>query len=71
MGSRVELTATFQSLNEKLKEATNKLWLRIAGWTRDQMLDAGAFTYYSIIKDLAHVAGVFEVDDWLTIDRRA
>ncbi len=71
MGSRQELTATFVRLNEVMKEATSKLWLRIAGWTRDQMLDAGALTYYNIIKDLAHVAGVFEADDWLTIDPRA
>jgi len=71
MGSREELTSAFSSLNEVLKDATNKLWLRIAGWTRDQMIDAGALVYYNIIKDLAHVAGVFEVDDWLTIDRRA
>jgi len=71
MGSREELTATFRLLNDKMKEATRKLWLRIAGWTRDQMLDAGALTYYNIIKDLAHVAGVFAVEDWLTIDARA
>jgi hypothetical protein len=71
MASREELTATFQLLNETMKEATRKLWLRIAGWTRDQMLDAGALTYYNIIKDLAHVAGVFAVEDWLTIDPRA
>jgi hypothetical protein len=71
MGSREELTATFKSLDEVLKEATNNLWLRIADWTRDQMIDAGALVYYNIIKDLAHVAGVFEADDWLTIDPRA
>jgi len=46
-------------------------WLRIASWTRDQLVDAGALVYYNIIKDLAHVAGVFEVADWLTIDPRA
>jgi hypothetical protein len=71
MGSREQLSETFQSLNAVLKEATNKLWLRIADWSRDQMVDAGALVYYNIIKDLAHVAGVFEVDDWLTIDPRA
>jgi hypothetical protein len=71
MASRDQLIATLHSLHGVLKEATNKLWLRIAGWTRDQMVDAGALVYYNIIKDLAHVAGVFEVDDWLTIDRRA
>ena len=71
MGSPRELTDTFDTLNGVFKDATNKLWLRIAGWTRDQMVDAGALTYYNIIKDLAHVAGVFEVHDWLTIDPRA
>jgi len=71
MGSAEELTDTFNSLNAVFKQATNKLWLRIAGWTRDQMIDAGALTYYNIIKDLAHVAGVFEVKDWLEIDPRA
>jgi hypothetical protein len=71
MGSAAELTDTFNALNATFKAATNKLWLRIAGWSRDQMIDAGALTYYNIIKDLAHVAGVFEVDDWLTIDPRA
>jgi hypothetical protein len=71
MGSAAELTATFNSLNGIFKDATNKLWRRIAGWTRDQMIDAGALIYYNVIKDLAHVAGVFEVEDWLTIDPRA
>lgn len=71
MGSREELTETLQSLNTSLKDATTRLWTRIAGWTRDQMMDAGSLVYFSIIKDLAHVAGVFEVEDWLTIDPRA
>lgn len=71
MGSAAELTDTFRALNGIFKDATQRLWRRIAGWTRDQMIDAGALTYYSIIKDLAHVAGVFEVEDWLTIDPRA
>ena len=61
MGSAGELTDTFDTLNGIFKDATNKLWLRIAGWTRDQMIDAGALTYFDIIKDLAHVAGVYEV----------
>ncbi len=54
-----------------MKDANNKLWRRIAGWTRDQMMDAGALTYFSIIKDLAHVAGVYDVNDWMMIDERA
>ena len=54
-----------------MKDANNKLWRRIAGWSRDQMIDAGAITYFSIIKDLAHVAGVYDVDDWMMVDERA
>lgn len=71
MGSREELTACFKSLTDKIKDATNKLWRRIAGWSRDQMIDAGAITYFSIVKDLAHVAGVYEVADWMMVDERA
>jgi len=71
MGSREELIATFKRLDGQVREATNKLWRRIAGWSRDQMIDAGAITYFSICKDLAHVAGVYEVDDWMKIDERA
>lgn len=71
MGSREELTRTFEEYAELMRDATSKLWMRVAGWTRDQMLDAGAMTYYAIIKDMAHVAGVFEVDDWFKIDERA
>src|SRR5579863_8972115 len=71
MGSREELTACFKSLTDKVKDATNSLWKRIAGWSRDQMIDAGAITYFSIVKDLAHVAGVYDVGDWMTLDERA
>lgn len=71
MGSKEELTAKFLELNTILKEATNRLWLRMAGWSRDQLIDAGALAYYAIAKDLAHVAGVFDPADWLEIDPRA
>src|SRR5580698_2641085 len=39
MGSRGELTACFKTLTDKIKSANNQLWRRIAGWTRDQMID--------------------------------
>jgi hypothetical protein len=71
MASREELTATFKALNAALKAAMDQLWLRQAEWSRDQFVDAGALTYYSVCKELAHVAGVFEVEDWLEIDPRA
>jgi hypothetical protein len=71
MGSREELTRTFEMLAQKAKDATARLWQRIAGWSRDQMIDAGAITYFSIIKDLAHVAGCYAMEDWVLIDERA
>jgi hypothetical protein len=71
MESRQALIAKFKELNEQVKDATTQLWKRIASWSRDQMIDAGAITYFAIIKDLAHVAGVYDVDDWMKIDERA
>lgn len=71
MGSREELTAKFNELTGILKDATNKLWTRMADWTREQLMDAGALVYFSIVKEFAHIAGVYEVDDWMQIDPRA
>ncbi|MGF1606471.1 MAG: hypothetical protein ACFB22_09040 [Rhodothalassiaceae bacterium] len=71
MGSREELISTFNRLTEQVKDATAKLWKRIANWSRDQMIDAGAITYFAIVKDLSHVAGVYEMEDWMLVDRRA
>jgi hypothetical protein len=71
MGSREELTKTFLELNQQVKDATKKLWQRMAAWTRDQMIDAGAVTYFAICKDLAHIAGTYEMEDWMLIDERA
>jgi hypothetical protein len=71
MGSKGELTETFTSLTARIKDANTRLWRRIAGWSRDQMIDAGAIHYFAMIKDLAHVAGIYEVDDWMNVDERA
>ena len=71
MESRETLEATFRELDALCKEATARLWKRIAGWSRDQMLDAGALIYFGICKDLAHVAGVYRYEDWMLIDERA
>lgn len=71
MGSAEELATTFEDLTERVRAATVALWKRVAGWSRDQMMDAGALTYFSMIKDFAHIAGVYEHDDWMTIDARA
>ncbi|MCT2559334.1 hypothetical protein N0B51_10115 [Tsuneonella sp. YG55] len=71
MGSAEELTATFDRYTEIFKDATKKLWESLAGYSREQLIDAGALTYYSIIKDFAHVAGCYEASDWMEIDERA
>lgn len=71
MGSAEELAETFEHLTDLLRTATVELWKRMAGWSRDQMMDAGAIVYFSVIKDFAHVAGVYDVDDWMKIDERA
>ena len=42
----------------------------MAGWNRDQMIDAGLLVYYAVLKDLAHYAGVYEQDEWFTVDER-
>lgn len=71
MDSREELIATFRRLTQQITEATNQLWLKVAQWQRDQMLDAGALTYFAVCKDIAHIAGVYDPDDWMKIDERA
>ncbi len=71
MGSREELTDMFEKYAEIFKNTTKNLWERFAGYSREQLMDAGALTYYSIIKDFAHVAGCYDVNDWMLIDERA
>lgn len=71
MGSAEELADTFESLTATVRDVTAALWKRMAGWTRDQMMDGGAIVYFSFIKDFAHIAGVYDPDDWMKIDPRA
>ena len=56
---------------ETLTIATRELWERMATWTRDQMIDAGAMMYAGVAKDLFHVGGIYDPQDWFTIDARA
>jgi hypothetical protein len=71
MESRDSLTHAFTDLTDKIKDATTRLWKRIASWSRDEMMDAGAITYFAICKDIAHVAGCYAVEDWMMVDARA
>jgi hypothetical protein len=65
------LTKKFEELQELVIDATNKLWARFAGWSRREMLEAGALVYFSTPKDLAHMSGTYEQTDWMEIDERA
>ena len=55
-----ELADYLDDLREKMDEATAEMWKMMAGWTRDQMIDAGLLVYFGVAKDLAHFAGVYE-----------
>jgi len=70
MGSSEELIATMLDLCDKVEAATAELWKVIAGWSRDEMIDAGALVYYSANKELAHIAGIYDPADWFTLDER-
>ncbi len=71
MDNAATLADFFDHESQILRTATRDLWREAAGWSRDQMLDAGAMIYAGVAKDLFHVAGVYEQDDWFTIDPRA
>jgi hypothetical protein len=64
------LAETMETYREILNEATADLWKRIATWTREQMIDAGALVYSSVAKDFAHLAGTYRQDDWFLLDDR-
>jgi hypothetical protein len=70
MNSATELADFVDHLRDELHEATQQLWKEVAGWTRDQMIDSGLLVYYNVVKDLAHIAGVYEQDDWYTVEER-
>jgi hypothetical protein len=70
MDSANELAEYFDHMRELMTEATTGMWTMMAGWSREQMIDAGLLVYYAVIKDLAHYAGVYDQDDWFTIDER-
>jgi hypothetical protein len=71
MDSATELADYFDHLRDEMTEATTEMWKMMAGWTREQMIDAGLLVYYGVCKDLAHFAGVYDQDEWFTIDERA
>ena len=71
MDSASELADYLDDQREKMEAATAEMWKMMAGWSREQMIDAGLLVYYGTLKDVAHFAGVYEQDDWLLVDERA
>ena len=70
MDSASELADYLDDQREKMEAATAEMWKMMAGWSREQMIDAGLLVYYAILKDVAHFAGVYEQDDWFLVDER-
>lgn len=70
MDSASTLADFLDNEEQILRDATRTLWQATAGWTRDQMLDAGSSIYFGVAKDLFHVAGVYDQSDWFEIDER-
>ena len=64
------LAETMEHYRDILTEATADLWKRMATWTREQMIDAGALVYSSVGKDFAHLAGTYRQSDWFELDER-
>lgn len=64
------LAETMEQCREILNQSTADLWKRIASWSREQMIDAGALVYSSVAKDFAHLAGTYRQDDWFLLDDR-
>jgi len=70
MDNASELADYLDHMRDQMQKATSELWKRMAGWTRDQMIDAGLLVYYAVPKDLAHIAGVYSEEDWFTVEDR-
>jgi hypothetical protein len=70
MGSAAELAEKLEELRDQFHEATTQLWQVFAGYTRDQLLDAGALLYYNCARDLAKIAGIYDHDEFFTLDER-
>jgi len=70
MDSASELADYLDTLRHAMTTATSELWKRMAGWSRDQMIDAGLLVYYGVVRDMAHMAGVYEQDDWFVVEDR-
>ncbi|MFT3872367.1 MAG: hypothetical protein QM714_06915 [Nocardioides sp.] len=70
MDNAATMADFLEQQTDVLQKATRDLWQVMSGWTREQMLDAGALTYAACLKDIFHLAGIYDQDDWFTMDPR-
>jgi hypothetical protein len=70
MDSRAELVDTLNSITAEITLATRNLYSRFAGFSFDQMVEAGIYTYIHAPSETNHIAGVYDQDDWYFIDDR-
>jgi hypothetical protein len=70
MGSAEELATKLEELRDQFQAATTKLWEVFAGYTREQLLDAGALLYFAQARDLAKIAGIYDHEEFWTLDER-
>ncbi|HEX4108249.1 MAG TPA: hypothetical protein VHX88_08960 [Solirubrobacteraceae bacterium] len=69
-GNASDLADELDQQRERFERATAAMWRTMAGWTREQMIDAGLLVYAGVLKDLTHFAGVYDQDEWFTIEDR-
>lgn len=71
MDNASDLADYLDHLRDVMTRTTSELWKRMARWSRDQMIDAGLLIYYGVARDFAHIAGVYDQDDWFVVEERA
>lgn len=70
MDNASDLADELDQQRERFERATAAMWRTMAGWSRDQMIDAGLLVYAGVLKDLTHFAGVYDQDEWFTVEDR-
>jgi hypothetical protein len=64
-GRPVAITETDAlALGDAVKDAQRRLYRQIAGMTRHEKLDAGAYVYFSFLRPFADEAGIVDQLDW-------
>jgi hypothetical protein len=70
MDSAAELSETLVELTAKIAHATRELYARFAGFSFDQMVEAGMSTYLRAPVDASVMAGSYSQAEWDRVDDR-